>query len=113
MKRLVSALLACVLISSTTAVLASEQISEELKGALRKGHGLTCIPVIEDQFKRMGMNQHYTKIAQYCTCLGIQYFRDMSVAELKEMQASNSLPKRISRKRSQIQDWCREKHIKQ
>ena len=45
-------LLACAVFSCSTSVLASEQLSEELKGALRKGHLMTCVTVIKDQAER-------------------------------------------------------------
>ena len=111
MKRLLPLLLACVVFVCSTYVLASEQISEELKGALRKGHFQSCVPVIKDQAERTGDDFTQTMIIRYCTCLGIQYFGSYTKADLREHKRTNSLPRRIKAIRKQIQNRCAAKHL--
>ena len=88
----------------------SQSIDQKTKSALIKGHSGTCIPTIQTQYTKMGVDSQSTEvitsIKEYCSCLGHKYFDNFTKEDNQWLIKNGSLPPRIASKRSQYQMQC-------
>lgn len=88
----------------------SQSIDQKTKSALIKGHSGTCIPTIQSQYTKMGLDSQsadvISSIKAYCSCLGHKYFDNFTKEDNQWLIKNGSLPPRIASKRSQYQMQC-------
>ncbi len=90
-----------------------EQITleETLKADSRQGFILSCVPTIESQSERFGLNLSVEQIGSYCTCVAIAIFDDMSSDEINAFLATMSLPERKEKARPEYSSRCSQTHL--
>jgi len=88
----------------------SQSIDQKIKSALIKGHSDSCLPTIQAQFTKSGLDSQsddiISSIKKYCSCLGHKYFDDFTKDDNQWLNNNGSLPPRIAAKRSQYQMQC-------
>ena len=84
----------------------AENLSQQLKDGLIRGHIRTCVPTIKKQMIGVGLNISEEKINQYCGCLAHKYFDDFTKKEFDHVTRTGQLPERVLRNRLQIQNEC-------
>ena len=84
----------------------AENLSQQLKDGLIRGHIRSCVPTIKKQMIGVGLNISEAKIDQYCECLAHNYFDDFTKKEFDHVTRTGELPERVLRNRQQIQNEC-------
>lgn len=96
----------------TTLANSQSALNQDLILSLREGHSETCIPAVTNQLVATGLNFLTPKAGNYCDCVGIFYFNDLTRAEYDEMIRGNGrLPQRIEVNRRLIQEHCADVHF--
>ena len=82
--------------------------TEELKGSLRKGFVMSCLPTVTSQIERAALVDQIsqTQIIMYCGCVAIKIYDDLTSQEIEQALAKNELPKRKKLARKTYSEEC-------
>jgi hypothetical protein len=87
--------------------------TEQLKGALRKGFVISCVPTITSQIERAGLAERIsdTQKMLYCTCVGIKIYDDMTAQEVDFAIDKSELPDRKKLARKTYSEECADSEL--
>lgn len=105
----------CIIILSVASFAsgANDKKTEILKDEFRRGFELSCEPTITVQINRAGLSgeiRKYKKI-NYCKCVAIKIFNDLTPFEVERFMTTDLLPDRKRLKRSNFSEECASKEL--
>ena len=84
------------------------QKTEQLKEYFREGFFITCEPTIKSQLQRAGLLDQYTtrNRINYCTCVAIKIFDDLTEEGVNYFWNTGELPIRKKKARPEYSNQC-------
>jgi hypothetical protein len=82
--------------------------NEQLKADSRSGYFRSCVPTIQSQNERWKLGLSQQQVMDYCVCMGIKIFDDLTTDEIDQMLNKKTLPERILSKHETFRNECSE-----